>query len=173
MGNFIKPLFTATPPRILLLGLDLSGKTSIVYKLQLGQTIATIPTIGFNVEEIEFNGAKLVMWDLGGQEKVRSLWRHYFAKTSALVYVVDSSDVDRLEESCRELHQVLNDQLLKDVRVLIFATKQDLKEALKKEQLTKYLKTDEIKQVWNMQLCSSVTGEGLKEGLEWVLKNLK
>ena len=83
--------------RILMLGLDNSGKTSILYRLKLGQPKRTVPTIGFNVETLEYKNIAFTVWDVGGQEKLRALWRHYFASTQALIFVVDSSDRGRLQ----------------------------------------------------------------------------
>ena len=78
--------------RILMLGLDNSGKTSILYRLKLGQPKRTVPTIGFNVETLEYKNIAFTVWDVGGQEKLRALWHHYFASAQALIFVVDSSD---------------------------------------------------------------------------------
>lgn len=96
MGNIIKNLFTKKIPKkqckVVMLGLDGAGKTTILYSLKLGDVINTIPTIGFNVEELNFKTIKFMVWDVGGQEKLRNLWTHYFDKARALIYVIDSSD---------------------------------------------------------------------------------
>lgn len=78
--------------RTLMLGLDAAGKTTILYKLKLGEVVETVPTIGFNIETIEFEKAKFTVWDVGGENKIRDLWKYYYQNTQALVYVVDSSD---------------------------------------------------------------------------------
>lgn len=80
-----------------MLGLDGAGKTTILYSLKLGDVINTIPTIGFNVEELNFKTIKFMVWDVGGQEKLRNLWTHYFDKARALIYVIDSSDSERID----------------------------------------------------------------------------
>merc|ERR1719382_835229 len=85
--------------RVLMLGLDAAGKTTIVYKMQLGEVVHTIPTIGFNVETIQYKKVNFTLWDVGGQTKIRPLWRHYYLNTDALIWVVDSSDTERLAES--------------------------------------------------------------------------
>jgi small GTP-binding protein len=85
--------------RCLMLGLDAAGKTTILYKLKLGEHVTTIPTIGFNVEAIEHKGLNLHVWDIGGQERIRALWRHYYHNTQGLIFVVDSNDVTRVEEA--------------------------------------------------------------------------
>ena len=104
---------------------------------------------------------------------MRTLCKHYFSKSQALVFVVDSADSDRMEECKEELFSVINDPLLAKAKILIFANKQDLDEANKsREKLESFLGLKEIKQVWNLQLCSAVSGDGLKEGLDWLSKNL-
>lgn len=101
MGNFFRNLFEKKLPKrqckIVMLGLDGAGKTTILYSLKLGDVLMTIPTIGFNVEEVHFKTIQFMVWDVGGQEKLRNLWTHYFDKSKALIYVVDSSDSERVE----------------------------------------------------------------------------
>ena len=99
--------------RVLMLGLDAAGKTTIIYKLKLGEYANTLPTIGFNVETIKYKKLEMSMWDVGGQNKIRPLWRHYYQGTDALIYVVDSSDRDRLEEAAEELQAILADDLMR------------------------------------------------------------
>merc|ERR1711881_91012 len=82
--------------RILMVGLDAAGKTTILYKLKLGEVVTTIPTIGFNVETVEYKNINFTVWDVGGQDKIRPLWRHYYQQTQALIFVVDSNDRERL-----------------------------------------------------------------------------
>ncbi len=69
------------------MGLDAAGKTTILYKLKLGEIVTTIPTIGFNVETVEYKNISFTVWDVGGQDKIRPLWRHYFVNTQARVCV--------------------------------------------------------------------------------------
>lgn len=115
------------PCRILLLGLDNAGKTSILYKVKLNENVCTIPTIGFNVENVEpRKGLSFTVWDVGGQEKIRPLWRHYFSGTEGLIFVVDSNDRDRLKDAAYELKQILEDDCMRDVPVVVIANKQDL-----------------------------------------------
>ena len=111
--------------RILMLGLDAAGKTTILYKLKLGEVVSSVPTIGFNVETLEYKKIKFTVWDVGGQDKIRLLWRHYYQNTQGLIYVVDSSDKDRIELAKEELHRMLGEEELRDAVVLVFANKQD------------------------------------------------
>merc|ERR1712078_793895 len=94
--------------RILMVGLDASGKTTILYKLKLGEVVTTIPTIGFNVETVEYKNISFTVWDVGGQDKIRPLWRHYFQNTQGLIFVVDSNDRDRIGEARDEMSRQRN-----------------------------------------------------------------
>merc|ERR1711907_243828 len=115
MGNVFGKLFagfTKRDMRILMVGLDAAGKTTILYKLKLGEIVTTIPTIGFNVETVEYKNINFTVWDVGGQDKIRKLWRHYFTNTDAIIYVVDSNDRERVTESREELEALLADSEL-------------------------------------------------------------
>merc|ERR1712000_138778 len=95
--------------RILMVGLDAAGKTTILYKLQLGVVVTTIPTIGFNVEAVEYGNIRFTVWDIGGQDKIRKLWRHYYQGTQGLIFVIDSNDRDRVDVAHEELKTMLNE----------------------------------------------------------------
>ncbi len=110
-----------------MLGLDAAGKTTILYKLKLNDNVNTIPTVGFNVESVVYKNVKFNVWDVGGQDKIRPLWRHYYTGTQGLIFVVDSADTDRLDEARQELHKIINDREMKDSVILVFANKQDQK----------------------------------------------
>merc|ERR1712241_516271 len=94
--SYFRGLFGSKEMRILILGLDGAGKTTILYRLQVGEVVSTIPTIGFNVETVSFKNIKFQVWDLGGQTSIRPYWRCYYPNTQAIIYAVDSTDVDRL-----------------------------------------------------------------------------
>merc|ERR1711966_381525 len=100
--------------RILMVGLDAAGKTTILYKLKLGEVVTTIPTIGFNVETVDYKNISFNVWDVGGQDKIRPLWRHYYEGANGIIFVVDSNDSDRIEEAKGELDQMLVEEELKD-----------------------------------------------------------
>jgi len=87
--------------------LDAAGKTTILYKLKLGEIVTTIPTIGFNVETVEYKNICFTVWDVGGQDKIRPLWRHYFQNTQGLIFVVDSNDRERIQEGAEELQKMV------------------------------------------------------------------
>ena len=123
-------MFCKGDRRILMVGLDAAGKTTILYKLKLGEIVTTIPTIGFNVETVEYKNISFTVWDVGGQDKIRPLWRHYYQNTQGLIFVVDSNDRDRVDDAKEELHRMLNEDELRDAVVLVFANKQDLPQAM-------------------------------------------
>ncbi|KAF8771857.1 NEDD8-activating enzyme E1 catalytic subunit like protein [Argiope bruennichi] len=125
--------------RLTQVGLDAAGKTTILYKLKLGEIVTTIPTIGFNVETVEYKNICFTVWDVGGQDKIRPLWRHYFQNTQGLIFVVDSNDKDRISEAQDELSKMLKEDELSDAVLLIFANKQDLPNAKTAGELTERL----------------------------------
>merc|ERR1712014_351254 len=96
--------------RILMVGLDAAGKTTILYKLKLNEVITTIPTVGFNVETVEYKNIRFTVWDIGGQDKIRKLWRHYYQNTQAVIFVIDSNDWDRIEDAREELAKMLMEE---------------------------------------------------------------
>ena len=132
-------LFGNKEMRILMVGLDAAGKTTILYKLKLGEIVTTIPTIGFNVETVEYKNISFTVWDVGGQDKIRPLWRYYFQNTQGIIFVVDSNDRDRIAEAREELQQMLNEDELRDALLLVFANKQDLPNAMNAAEITEKL----------------------------------
>ena len=122
--------------RILMVGLDAAGKTTILYKMKLGEIVTTIPTIGFNVETEEYKNICFTVWDVGGQDKIRPLWRHYFQNTQGLIFVVDSNDRERIQEGAAVLQKMLLEDELQDAVLLLFANKQDLPNAMAISEMT-------------------------------------
>jgi len=160
--------------RILMVGLDAAGKTTILYKLKLGEIVTTIPTIGFNVETVEYKNIQFTVWDVGGQDKIRPLWRHYFQNTQGIIFVVDSNDRDRVVEAREELQRMLNEDELRDALLLIFANKQDLPNAMNASEITDKLGLHSLtRRAWFIQSTIATTGDGLYEGLEWLSNTLK
>lgn len=160
--------------RILLLGLDNAGKTTILRKLCNEDPTTTSPTRGFNVKTLQADSFKFNVWDIGGQEAIRQYWDNYYENTDAIVWVVDSADDARLEETSTELTQLLSDEKLKGVPILIFANKQDLATALPADQITVSLELHNIRdRQWQIQGCSALSGSGLDEGLKWLVQSMK
>ena len=154
---------------ILVLGLDNAGKTTILYRLQVGAVVSTIPTIGFNVETVTFKNVKFQVWDLGGQTSIRPYWRCYYPNTTAIVYVVDSCDKERIPTSKEELQGILEEDELRDCIIMVFANKQDLPEAATEVEITEGLGLNGVKdRQWAIFKTSALKGEGLWEGMEWL-----
>ena len=200
-----------------MVGLDAAGKTTILYKLKLGEgkvftrknvlqlkwlltriiqcdpiqihrkntteipasflikVVTTIPTIGFNVETVEYKNISFTVWDVGGQDKIRPLWRHYYQNTQGLIFVVDSNDSDRIDAARDEMHRMLNEDELRDAVLLVFANKQDLPNAMSAAEMTDKLGLHGLRpsyRQWYIQACCATTGDGLYEGLDWLSATL-
>merc|ERR1719449_57274 len=161
--------------RILMVGLDAAGKTTVLYKLKLGEVVTTIPTIGFNVETVEYKNINFTVWDVGGQDKIRPLWRHYFQNTQGLIFVVDSNDRDRIGTAEEELRRMLENDEFNNTVVLIFANKMDLPNAFSIQEIKEKMKIDQnIKgREYHIQQTCATSGDGLYEGLDWMATKLK
>merc|ERR1711934_523000 len=166
--------------RILMVGLDNAGKTTVLYKLKLGEVVTTIPTIGFNVETVEYKNISFTVWDVGGQDKIRPLWRHYYQNTQGIIFVVDSNDRERIDDSSgsdnsakEELHRMLAEDELRDAVLLVFANKQDLPNAMSVNEVTEKLGLNQLRnRQWYIQSTCATTGDGLYEGLDWLSNTL-
>ncbi|ORX58103.1 ADP-ribosylation factor [Hesseltinella vesiculosa] len=146
--------------RILMVGLDAAGKTTILYKLKLGEIVTTIPTIGFNVETVEYKNISFTVWDVGGQDKIRPLWRHYFQNTQGVIFVVDSNDRDRISEARDELQRMLGEEELRDAHLLVFANKQDLPNAMNAAEITDKLGLHSLRnRQWYIQSACATSGK--------------
>ncbi|XP_055350529.1 ADP-ribosylation factor-like protein 3 [Paramacrobiotus metropolitanus] len=159
--------------RMLLLGLDNAGKTTMLKKLATEDVTHVTPTQGFNIKSVQSAGFKLNIWDIGGQRKIRPYWKNYFENTDILIYVIDSADRHRFEETAGELGELLMEEKLSGVPILVFANKQDLNHAAPANEIAEGLQLHTIRdRVWQIQPCCAVTGEGVRDGLDWVLKNI-
>ncbi|KAH7100437.1 ADP-ribosylation factor 3 [Auriculariales sp. MPI-PUGE-AT-0066] len=184
-------LFGPQEMRIVMIGCDGAGKTTILYKLKLGEVVTTIPTIGFNVETVSYKNICFTVWDVGGQHTIRPLWKHYYQNSQGVIFVVDSNDTDRIQEVADTLHDVLQYDDLRDAAVLILANKMDLPHVIPPAVLIEKLRLHQVRQKWFMQVRSAsplarqmiqpffiqaacaTSGEGLYEGLDWMAKAVK
>ncbi|KAK3953340.1 ADP-ribosylation factor family-domain-containing protein [Pseudoneurospora amorphoporcata] len=156
--------------RILILGLDNAGKTTLLYRLKIGEVVTTIPTIGFNVESVTYKNLNFNVWDLGGQTSIRPYWRCYYANTAAVIFVVDSTDMERLQTASDELAAMLNEEELKDAALLVFANKQDQPGAKGAADISQALRLGELRdRNWSIMACSAVDGTGINEGMDWLV----
>ncbi|XP_020486379.1 ADP-ribosylation factor 4 [Labrus bergylta] len=173
ISSIISRFTSRIPVRILMVGLDAAGKTTLLYKLKLAEVVTTIPTIGFNVETVEYKNISFTVWDVGGQTIIRPLWRHYFVNTQGLIFVVDSNDPERIKEAADELHKMLEEDELRGVALLVFANKQDLPRAMSVSDITEALSLSAVSQPWFVQASCAVSGTGLAEGLDWLSNQIQ
>ncbi|XP_053575249.1 ADP-ribosylation factor-like protein 3 [Bombina bombina] len=159
--------------RIVLLGLDNAGKTTILTQLALEEINNITPTQGFNIKSVQAQGLKLSVWDIGGQRTIRSQWKRYLGNTDLLIYVVDSADRKRFEETGQELAELVEDDNLLGVPLLVFANKQDLLTAAPAADIATGLNLHTYRdRMWQIQACSALSGEGIQDGMKWMCKNI-
>ncbi|KAL1297358.1 hypothetical protein AAFC00_004899 [Neodothiora populina] len=175
ISKMMAKIFGSKEMRLLMLGLDAAGKTTILYKLKLDQDVTTIPTVGFNVETVTYKNTKFNVWDVGGQDKIRPLWRHYFSGTQGLIFVIDSNDRDRMEEAKTELTRIIQDREMRDALLLVFANKQDINGAMSPKDVSDALNLNTVAKnhIWKVEPSCATTGEGIFEGLAWLSSHVK
>ncbi|TFY65971.1 hypothetical protein EVG20_g5118 [Dentipellis fragilis] len=159
--------------RILFLGLDNAGKTTILKKLNGEDIMSISPTLGFNIKTFVHGRYTLNVWDVGGQRTLRPYWRNYFEQTDAIVWVVDSGDRMRMRDCKEELHSLLLEDRLAGASLLVFANKQDIQGSMSDREIEEALDLRSIKShEWTIWSCSAVTGKNLLQGLDWVVNNV-
>ncbi|XP_019133096.1 ADP-ribosylation factor-like protein 6 [Larimichthys crocea] len=162
---------------ILCLGLDNSGKTTIINQLKPSNTQGQeiVPTIGFNIEKFKSSSLSFTVFDMSGQTRYRNLWEHYYKESHAIIFVIDSNDKLRMVVAKEELNILLNheDICCKKVPVLFFANKMDLRDAMSTVKVSQMLCLENIKdKPWHICASNAIKGEGLQEGLEWLQEQL-
>lgn len=159
--------------KITIIGLDNAGKTTALYRLLNGVVVNTQPTVGSNVETIEHNNVRLQCWDLAGQTAFRKGWNTFFQGTDAILFIVDSSDRARIGEARSELFRVLEDDVTEKCCVLVLANKQDLPNCLSLNEVMENLQLSDIKEhEWSILPACSLTGQGLDEAVDWLVRHL-
>lgn len=167
-------MFSNEEHKIIIVGLDNAGKTTILYQFLMNEVVHTSPTIGSNVEEVVWKNIHFLMWDIGGQETLRSAWSTYYTHAQFVILVVDSTDRERLPIIKAELYQALAHEDLNKSSLLVFANKQDIKNSMTAAEISQQLNLTSIKEhPWHIQACCALTGEGLYQGLEWIVSNIK
>lgn len=160
--------------RILMLGLDNAGKTTIVRKIMNEDVNEVSPTLGFIIKTIDYEGYKLNIWDVGGQKTLRTYWKNYFEKTDTLIWVVDATDRERLADCRHELKGLLLQERLMGASLLVFQNKSDVPGCMAEDDIRGGLQLDSIRtHKWHILPCSAMTGENLQEGLRWVVQDAK
>eukprot|EP00063_Salmo_salar_P054590 XP_014029425.1 PREDICTED: ADP-ribosylation factor-like protein 6 isoform X2 [Salmo salar] len=178
---------------VLCLGLDNSGKTTIINQLKPSnqslfgplsddwkhvsqtQTQDIVPTIGFNIEKFKSSSLSFTVFDMSGQSRYRNLWEHYYKESHAIIFVIDSGDKLRMVVAKEELDTLLNHQDICSRRlpVLFFANKSDLREAMSLVKVSQLLCLENIKdKPWHICASNAVKGEGLLEGVDWLQEQI-
>lgn len=172
-SSLLDSLPSSSSLHIVMLGLDAAGKTTVLYRMKFDQYCNAVPTVGFNCEKVKMTsgkakGTSFVIWDVGGQEKLRPLWKSYTRNTDGIVFVVDSVDIERLEEARIELIRTARTPENSGVPILIIANKQDLPGAVEPREIEKLMALHELSQnhIWHVQPACAITGDGLNEALE-------
>ncbi|CAF0833914.1 unnamed protein product [Rotaria sp. Silwood1] len=165
LSRLMKKLSADGPKRILMLGLDNAGKTTILYRMKRTEDFHTVPTIGFNVETISpCRGISLTVWDVGGQDHLRTLWHHYFDNIDGLVFVIDSTDARRLNLARAELEGIYQHDSMKHVPLIVLANKQDTLDALPAEYIAEKLNLVQWPNgSYYIIPCCALTGAGLTD----------
>eukprot|EP00830_Metopus_es_P011672 TRINITY_DN2381_c0_g1_i2.p2 TRINITY_DN2381_c0_g1~~TRINITY_DN2381_c0_g1_i2.p2 ORF type:complete len:194 (+),score=25.16 TRINITY_DN2381_c0_g1_i2:110-691(+) len=162
------PQATPMEKRFLILGLDNAGKTSVLYRLSKKENGEICPTIGLNVEQLIHKNVSVSLWDIGGAATL--LWKHYYQGTDAIIFVIDSTDRVRLETAKEELMNLLLEPDVSEAPLLVYANKQDMKEAMNVNDLSISLEFDKIGRKHKfLQACSAVNNEGIMEGFEQIV----
>ncbi|MBN1328088.1 MAG: GTP-binding protein [Candidatus Heimdallarchaeota archaeon] len=175
--SFLQRLFRQKKQfKIAVVGLDSAGKTTMLNYLRFDKNIETLPTIGVNVEVLKRENVNLSIFDLGGQLHFRSLWGTLMKGSSAIIFVIDSSDRDRLEEAKNELWKVLLDPLYPDAPLLIVANKQDRENAMSIQELIEICGLNNPEKManrsWHIQPTIAITGQGIEEAIRWIVMEL-
>ncbi|NWW48043.1 ARL11 protein, partial [Pedionomus torquatus] len=167
MGKLISKGHRKRDARVVMLGLDFAGKSTLLYKLKSGRAVETCPTVGFNVESLQTPcRVSFTLWDVGGQGSLRASWPDYLEDTRTLVFVLDSTDMARLPEAAAALEEVLSYPSMAGVPVLLLANKQEMPGALAPAQLGERLQGGRLmERRWVLRGCSAHTGQGLQEAL--------
>mmetsp|Transcript_255 Transcript_255/g.887 ORF Transcript_255/g.887 Transcript_255/m.887 type:complete len:180 (-) Transcript_255:158-697(-) len=153
--------------RILMVGLDAAGKTTILHQLKHGEVVPTSPTVGFNVESFEYKRLRFTVFDVEGQDKVRSLWPYYCEGSHGFIFVVDSNDRDRIGDARKGLATLSKE--MKNAVLLVFANKQDLPGAMTAEEVSQHLTLSKLQSgPWFVQSSCATSRDGLYEGLDWL-----
>ncbi|CAL4150482.1 unnamed protein product, partial [Meganyctiphanes norvegica] len=175
LSTVFSRLFGKKQMRILMeyIGVDCVARVNILFKLKCCRVFSLLVYLCFNVETVEYKNISFTVWDVGGQDKIRPLWRHYFQNTQGLIFVVDSNDRERINESSEELAKMLQEDELRDAVLLVFANKQDLPNAMTAAELTDKLGLNQLRnRKWYIQATCAVQGQGLYEGLDWLSNEL-
>ncbi|XP_014023563.1 ADP-ribosylation factor-related protein 1 [Salmo salar] len=181
LSGLYKYVFQKDEYCILILGLDNAGKTTFLEQTKTkfsknykGMNLSKITTtVGLNIGTIDVGKARLMFWDLGGQEELQSLWDKYYAESHGVIYVIDSTDEERLAESKEAFEKMISSEVLEGVPLLVLANKQDVENCMSVPDI-KTAFSDCAPKIGKrdclVQPCTALTGQGVNEGIEWMVK---
>uniref|UniRef100_A0A9L0TJD8 ADP-ribosylation factor-related protein 1 n=4 Tax=Equus TaxID=9789 RepID=A0A9L0TJD8_HORSE len=181
LSGLYKYMFQKDEYCILILGLDNAGKTTFLEQSKTrfnknykGMSLSKITTtVGLNIGTVDVGKSRLLFWDLGGQEELQSLWDKYYAECHGVIYVIDSTDEERLSESKQAFEKMVTSEALDGVPILVLANKQDIETCLSIPDI-KTAFSDCTSKIGRRdcltQACSALTGKGVREGIEWMVK---
>lgn len=162
---------------LLLLGLDASGTTTILYQIAWGKRMETIPTLDFNTERVRYGELEYQIWDIGGLDKMRPLWRQYSREADGIIFAVDAANRTRFSKVSEELKKFFGGKKgfsAQEVPLLIFANKQDLPNAASAEELEEAIECRHLPvKSYKVVECCAITGESLDTGLDWMTDQLQ
>ncbi|KAJ5777411.1 ADP-ribosylation factor family-domain-containing protein [Penicillium odoratum] len=159
--------------RIIIVGLEGAGKTTILQQLKSDAITTTFPIPGFSVKKIEHKNITFTAWNMDVRKEIRSLGRNYFHNTEGIIFVVDSND-PRIYEARVELEFLLQEDELKKALLLVVANKQDVADAMSTVEIYNSFDLQNVRQnKWYIQSACATSGDGLPEGLEWLSNNIK
>ncbi|NHI93820.1 MAG: GTP-binding protein [Candidatus Lokiarchaeota archaeon] len=172
--SFLRKIFKKSKKKVNLVicGLDAAGKTSILNFLITGKSTETVPTMGVNYERFKLKNLEINMCDLGGQKVFRQFWGGVIDKSNSLIFVLDSTDRERVEEAKRELFESLK-YISPTLPILVLANKQDIKDCMTTDEILKNFDLINLSnRMWHLEGTSAVTGKGLKESFLWLYERL-
>ncbi len=174
MGNTLQGLFAPPTIRIDMFGLDNAGKSIVLQQLKFGRYINDRGTIGFNTETIMFRNISVTLWDMCGQEEVRKNWNHFYKNSSAIIFVVDATDTNRIRLAAEELHKIVaQPNPILNAPILILANKMDLVHALAISEVSQQLELNRItNRKWFLQPSQAINGSGINDGMNWIIDTL-
>eukprot|EP00245_Coleochaete_scutata_P009955 TRINITY_DN3405_c0_g1_i1.p1 TRINITY_DN3405_c0_g1~~TRINITY_DN3405_c0_g1_i1.p1 ORF type:complete len:181 (-),score=36.50 TRINITY_DN3405_c0_g1_i1:23-565(-) len=161
--------------KFLVVGLENSGKTSVVSSLQVEKRPAdAVPTMGFSVEKFQLGQVQLTVMDMSGQAKYRKLWECYFREVDALVFVIDAADRAKLADAKSVLHTLIADPANGRIPLLVLANKTDLVHAMSAAQVAQAVALESLEgtRPWHISACSAISGNGLQDGISWLLQHI-
>jgi len=158
--------------KILLLGLENVGKTTIMNKISQDITIEE-QSSGILIETVENKYMKFISWDLGGCDRIRLFWKRFFPGTQGIIFVIDPSNKEPMEEAKHKLDFLLQSEELKDAPLLVLVNKKDLRTEMNIDEIKQKLELGNIKdREWKILGICAITEKGLDDGFNWLSKSI-